>query len=308
MPTRAHARAVARCRPSTPAAPDVDVLARHLEFRAHDPADRPPRRAAPEDYRAVVPRADVDVDAAVEVVRPISEAVRTRGAEAIARALRCGSTGSAPSTCGSRRRRWPTRWPRSTRRSEPVSRSRSARLRRTCEAELEPEVVTDLARRRCDGHPPVRAGPPGRAVRAGRPGPAGLQRRDERRAGPGRGRRVHRPGELAAEGPRRSARADDPGGLCAARRRRGVRRRRGAGDRDVRLRRGGVRSRSTWSPAPATSTRSRPSGCSRAWWGSTPRPGRPRSRSWPTTAPTRRTSPPTWSARPSTTRRPPACW
>ena len=43
---------------------------------------------------------------------------------------------------------------------------------------------------------------------------------------------------------------------------------------------------STWSPGPATSTPSRPSGCSRARSASTPRPGRPRSRSWPTTPPT----------------------
>ena len=43
--------------------------------------------AAPADYRAVVPRAAFDVDAALEVVRPISEAVRTRGVEAIAERL-----------------------------------------------------------------------------------------------------------------------------------------------------------------------------------------------------------------------------
>ena len=90
-------------------------------------------------------------------------------------------------------------------------------------------------------HPPLRADPPGRPLRARRPGPAGLQRRDERRPGAGRGRRVDRAGQLAAEGPRRSARADHPGGVRAARRRRGVRRRRRAGDRDVRLRGGGVR-------------------------------------------------------------------
>jgi histidinol dehydrogenase len=38
---------------------------------------------APVDYRAVVPRADFDVEAALHVVRPICEAVRTRGVEAI---------------------------------------------------------------------------------------------------------------------------------------------------------------------------------------------------------------------------------
>ncbi len=42
-------------------------------------------RAATEplDYRAVVPRAEFDVEAALHVVRPICEAVRTRGVEAI---------------------------------------------------------------------------------------------------------------------------------------------------------------------------------------------------------------------------------
>jgi len=35
------------------------------------------------DYRALVPRADFDVDAAVEIVRPLCEAVRTRGEAAL---------------------------------------------------------------------------------------------------------------------------------------------------------------------------------------------------------------------------------
>ncbi len=39
--------------------------------------------SAPFDYRAAVPRADFDVEAALHVVRPICEAVRTRGVEAI---------------------------------------------------------------------------------------------------------------------------------------------------------------------------------------------------------------------------------
>jgi histidinol dehydrogenase len=38
---------------------------------------------APVDYRAAVPRADFDVEAALHVVRPICEAVRDRGVEAI---------------------------------------------------------------------------------------------------------------------------------------------------------------------------------------------------------------------------------
>ena len=40
--------------------------------------------ASPVDYRAAVPRADFDVEAALHVVRPICEAVRDRGVEAIA--------------------------------------------------------------------------------------------------------------------------------------------------------------------------------------------------------------------------------
>ena len=35
------------------------------------------------DYRAVVPRAELDVEAALEVVRPICDAVRHRGLEAV---------------------------------------------------------------------------------------------------------------------------------------------------------------------------------------------------------------------------------
>src|SRR5689334_7542507 len=38
----------------------------------------------PTDYRRVVPRGAVDVDGTIEVVRPIVEAVRHRGVEAIA--------------------------------------------------------------------------------------------------------------------------------------------------------------------------------------------------------------------------------
>ena len=40
--------------------------------------------STPVDYRAAVPRAEVDVEAALHAVRPICEAVRTRGVEAIA--------------------------------------------------------------------------------------------------------------------------------------------------------------------------------------------------------------------------------
>src|SRR3954466_6291481 len=99
--------------------------------------------AAPDDYREVVPRAELDVDAAVEVVRPISEAVRTRGADAIAE-LSLRFDGVAPEHL---------RVPVSTLTEalaslDPAVRAgleeSIRRLRATCEAELEPEVVTDL--------------------------------------------------------------------------------------------------------------------------------------------------------------------
>ena len=55
------------------------------------------------------------------------------------------------------------------------------RLRATCEAELEHDVVTELGARR-PGDPPQGAGRPRRPLRPRRPRPAGLQRGDERRA------------------------------------------------------------------------------------------------------------------------------
>src|SRR3954468_282240 len=99
--------------------------------------------AAPDDYRAVVPRDEFEVDEAVEGVRPISEAVRTRGADAIAE-LSLRFDGVAPEHL---------RVPASTLTEalaslDPAVRAALEesirRLRATCEAELEPEVVTDL--------------------------------------------------------------------------------------------------------------------------------------------------------------------
>ena len=77
------------------------------------------------DYRAVVPRADFDVEAALDVVRPICDAVRHRGVEAIteysARFDQVEQTDIAvpPEALAARSRR-------STRRSAPAWRSRSA--------------------------------------------------------------------------------------------------------------------------------------------------------------------------------------
>ncbi len=99
--------------------------------------------AAPADYRAVVPRAVFDVDAALEVVRPISEGVRARGVDAIAEySLRFD--GVAPEHL---------RVPEAALADALAALDPGVqagleesirRLRTTCEAELEPEVVTDL--------------------------------------------------------------------------------------------------------------------------------------------------------------------
>ena len=58
-------------------------MMRRIDLR--DPAgDRATAGSGPIDYRSIVPRADFDVEAAVEIVRPICEAVRSRGEAAIA--------------------------------------------------------------------------------------------------------------------------------------------------------------------------------------------------------------------------------
>ena len=107
---------------------------------------------------------------------------------------------------------------------------------------------------------------------------------------------------------RRPAAPDDPGRLRAARRRRGVRRRRRPGDRDVRLRR---------RPLPQGRPGHRP-GQHLHGHGQAPAQGRGRHRlrgrpdgdrdARRRHRRRRRTSPPTWSARPSTTRWRPRCW
>jgi histidinol dehydrogenase len=101
------------------------------------------RGSAPADYREVVPRAEVDVDSAVETVRPICEAVRTRGAEAIAE-LSQRFDGVVPP-----RLRVPREdLDRALAELDPQVRAgleeSVARLRRTCEAELEHDVTTSL--------------------------------------------------------------------------------------------------------------------------------------------------------------------
>ena len=101
------------------------------------------RGSTPADYREVVPRADVDVEAAVEAVRPICDAVRTRGADAI-RELSLRFDGVAPDDL-----RVPqSALDRALAELDPAVRAALevsvARLQRTCEAELEHDVTTSL--------------------------------------------------------------------------------------------------------------------------------------------------------------------
>ncbi len=95
------------------------------------------------DYRAVVPRAEFDVEAALDVVRPICDAVRHRGVEAIieygarfdrveqsdiavpSRALTEALAGLDPAV-------------------RAALEESIARLRSTCEAELEEDTVTEV--------------------------------------------------------------------------------------------------------------------------------------------------------------------
>ena len=112
-------------------------LIRRIDLRG---ADR-----ASVDYRASVPRAEFDVEAATHQVQPILDAVQARGVEAIAEysaefdgvdsddiaVLARGHPGRARGA--------------STRPSAPVSRSRSAACAMTCEAELEPDVTSEVA-------------------------------------------------------------------------------------------------------------------------------------------------------------------
>ncbi|HET8717444.1 MAG TPA: histidinol dehydrogenase [Nocardioidaceae bacterium] len=95
------------------------------------------------DYRSVVPRADFDVEAATEVVRPVCEAVRHRGVEAIREFTATFDKVerdeiTVPATA----------LHRALAELDPAVRAgleeSIRRLRRTCEAELEPDVVTEV--------------------------------------------------------------------------------------------------------------------------------------------------------------------
>ncbi|MGH1562706.1 histidinol dehydrogenase [Mumia sp. DW29H23] len=103
-----------------------------------------PAGTTPAQYRALLPRAPFDVEAAVEVVRPIVEGVRHRGVEAVLEATErfdqvkrdtiavpAEEIAAALTTLAPEVR-------------EALEES-IARLRATCEAELERDVVTEVA-------------------------------------------------------------------------------------------------------------------------------------------------------------------
>ncbi|MGO4256281.1 histidinol dehydrogenase [Marmoricola sp. RAF53] len=104
--------------------------------------DRTPGAGAP-DYRTLVPRADFDVESALHVVRPICDDVRTRGVEAI-RAYSAKFDGvdtpeiAVPAAAIAA----------ALEALDPAVRAgleeSIRRLRATCEAEVEADVVTDL--------------------------------------------------------------------------------------------------------------------------------------------------------------------
>jgi histidinol dehydrogenase len=99
--------------------------------------------AATQDYRGVVPRAELDIEAALDVVRPICEAVRHRGLEAVtefsARFDQVDQSDIAVPT---------SVLERALAELDPAVRAgleeSIRRLRLTCEAELESDVVTEV--------------------------------------------------------------------------------------------------------------------------------------------------------------------
>ena len=169
-------------------------------IRAHRPAGSRPR---PVDYRAAVPRADFDVEAAVPAVHAICEAVRTRGVDAIREYVRAVRRRRPSTTSGSA----PEAMRRALDELDPSVRAGAGGV--------DPPPARDLRQRaragrghrpgaRRPGHPPQGAGRPRRPLRPRRPGAAGLQRADERRPGAERRRRLDRAGLPAAEGVRRA--------------------------------------------------------------------------------------------------------
>src|SRR5689334_5263665 len=100
--------------------------------------------AEPLDYRAVVPRAEFDVEAAAHQVRPYLDAVRTRGVEAIVELTeRFDGVVQDEIRVSTEAMRL------ALEQLDPAVRAgleeSIARLRRTCEAELEQDVTTEVA-------------------------------------------------------------------------------------------------------------------------------------------------------------------
>ncbi|MCW2765625.1 MAG: hisD [Nocardioides sp.] len=99
--------------------------------------------AAPVDYRAVLPRAEFDVEAAIHVVRPICEAVRDRGVEAILEFAAKFDGVEQDSIAVP-----PEAMQTALAELDPAIRAgleeSIRRLRIACEAELEHDVTTDL--------------------------------------------------------------------------------------------------------------------------------------------------------------------
>jgi histidinol dehydrogenase len=111
-------------------------MIRRVDLRGR--ADR-----ATADYRAVVPRAELDVETALEVVRPICDAVRHRGVAAITEySARFDRVEQRDITVP------PAALAYALRSLDPVVRAgleeSIARLRRTCLAELEQDKVTEV--------------------------------------------------------------------------------------------------------------------------------------------------------------------
>ena len=118
-------------------------MIRRIDLRGQASKARPDGAAAHAGYRDVVPRADTDVDATVEVVRPILDAVRERGIEAVLElSLRFDGVDSdsiaVPEQATADALMALDEEVRAGL-EESIS-----RLRRTCEAELESDVVTEV--------------------------------------------------------------------------------------------------------------------------------------------------------------------
>ena len=179
--------------------------------------------AGPVDYRAAVPRAEFDVEAAVHVVRPICDDVRDRGVEAI-REFGAKFDGVDRADIAVP----PEAMAEALADLDPGVRAgleeSIRRLRVTCEAELEHDVVTDLGPGARVTHRMVPVERVGLYVPGGL---APLVSSVVMNVVPAQvaGVALDRADLLAAEGVRRPAAPDDPRRVRAARRRRGLRRR-----------------------------------------------------------------------------------